>query len=304
MRQATKLIAHLVQSAFTMVEKWLFGYLRPAQTSPALGTLGDLTRGRAELVAENALLRHQHGILRRQVKRPQLTKGDRVGLLFWASRLPHWRQALLIVQPETVLRWHREGFRLFWKLRSRAGRARPGLPPTTIDLIQRMASENPLWGAERIRGELLKPPAAGLATGRWWGKVGIKVSQRSVQKYLRATRARPAPSQNWATFLKTHAADIFVCDFLQVVDVLFCRLYLFFIIELETRRVVHVGVTREPTQAWVAQQWREATPYGQVPRFVIRNNDGKYGHEFDEAAEAYGTEVIHTPYRAPLFSLT
>ena len=90
-----------------------------------------------------------------------------------------------------------------------------------------------------------------------------------------------------------------MCDFLQVVDVCFRQLYLFFIIELETRRVVHVGVTREPTQAWVVQQWREATPYGQVPRFVIRDNDGKYGHEFDQTAEAYGTEVIHTPYRAP-----
>jgi transposase InsO family protein len=268
-----------------LVESWLFGYLRPSRVSPVLGVASDLARSRAELIAENALLRHQLGILQRQVKRPQLTKGDRVGLLFWASRLRNWKQALLIVQPETLLRWHREGFRLFWKLRSRAGAARPGLPQATIDLIQRMASENPLWGAERIRGELLK--------------VGIKVAKRSIQKYLRGMRTRPAPSQNWAVFLKNHSADIFVCDFLQVVDVFFQQLYLFFIIELETRRVVHVGVTREPTQTGVVQQWREATPYGEAPRFVIRDNDGKYGHEFDEAAEASGTEVIHTPYRAP-----
>jgi transposase InsO family protein len=112
-------------------------------------------------------------------------------------------------------------------------------------------------------------------------------------------RPRPAPSQTWATFLKTHAADIFVCDFLQVVDVCFSQLYLCFSIELGTRRIVHVGVTREPTQAWVAQQWREATPDGQVPRFVIRDNDGKYGHEFDSTVQSYGTEAIHTPYRAP-----
>ena len=285
MLQATTLISRLAQVAIALVETWLFGNLRHAQASPALGTLGDLTRSRAELIAENALLRHQLGILRRQIKRPQLTKRDRVGLLFWASRLRHWKQALLIVQPETLLRWHREGFRLFWKLKSRAGRARPGLPQTMIDLIQRMARENPLWGAERIRGELLK--------------VGIKVAKRSIQKYLRAMPARPTPSQNWATFLKTHAADIFVCDFLQVVDVFFYQLYLFFIVELKTRRIVHVGVTREPTQAWVAQQWREATPYGQSPRFVIRDNDNKYGHEFDQTVEAHGTKVIHTPYRAP-----
>ena len=285
MLQLQALFCRLVRSAIALIESWLFYYLRPARTSPTLGTLGDLTRSRAELIAENALLRHQLVILRRQVKRPQLTKGDRVGLLFWASRLRHWKQALLIVQPETLLRWHREGFRLFWKLKSKAGRARPGLSQTTIDLIQRMASENPLWGAERIRGELLK--------------VGVKVAKRSIQKYLRAMPARPTPSQNWASFLKTHAADIFVCDFLQVVDVAFQQLYLFFIIELGTRRVVHVGVTREPTQAWVAQQWREATPYGQVPRFVIRDNDNKYGHEFDQTVEAHATKVIHTPYRAP-----
>ena len=98
-------------------------------------------------------------------------------------------------------------------------------------------------------------------------------------------RPKPAPSQTWATFLKTHATDIVTCDFLQVVDVFFCQVYLFFIIELGTRRVVHVGVTREPTQAWVAQQWREATPYGQIPRFVIRDDNGKYGHEFERDSE-------------------
>jgi putative transposase len=239
MLQASTLISRLARSAIALVETWLFGYLHPSRVSPALGAVSDLTRSRSELIAENALLRHQLGILRRQVKRPQLTKRDRVGLLFWVSRLRRWKQALLIVKPETLLRWHREGFRLFWKLKSRAGRARPGLPQTTIALIQRMASENPLWGAERVRGELLK--------------VGIHVAKRSIQKYLRAMRARPAPSQNWATFLKTHAADIFVCDFLQVVDVFFYQLYPFFIVELKTRRIVHVGVTREPTQAWVAQ---------------------------------------------------
>jgi putative transposase len=108
-------------------------------------------------------------------------------------------------------------------------------------------------------------------------------------------RPKSAPSQTWATCLKPHAADIFVIDFLPVVSVCFRQRYLCFIIELGTRQVVHVGVTREPTQAWVVQQWREATPYGQVPRFVIRDNDGKYGQEFDSMVQSYGTEVIHTP---------
>ncbi len=208
-----------------------------------LSTLGDVTRTRAELIAENALLRHQLGILRRQVKRPQLTKGDRVGLLFWASRLAHWRQALLIVKPDTLLRWHREGFRLFWRWKTRARKVRPRLPQPTIDLIRRMATDNLLWGAERIRGELLK--------------VGIHVAKRSVQKYLRRLRPKPAPSQTWATFLKTHGADIFACDFLPVVDVFFRHLYLYFIIELGTRRIVLGAEIFEQDRGNLSQdKWR------------------------------------------------
>ncbi len=285
MLRVTTLISHLLRSLGNRLEQWLFGYLLPSWASPVLATLGDVTRTRAELIAENVLLRQQLGILRRQVKRPQLTKADRVGLLFWASRLAHWRQALLIVKPETLLRWHREGFRLFWRWKIRAGKARTRLPQSTIDLIRRMATDNPLWGAERIRGELLK--------------VGIHVAIRSIQKYLRRLRPKPAPSQSWATFVKTHAADTFACDFLPVVDVFFRHLYLYFIIELGTRRIVHVGVTNAPNQSWVAQQWREATPNGQVPRFIIRDNDSKYGHEFDQAVKASGTKVIRTPVRAP-----
>ncbi len=148
-----------------------------------------------------------------------------------------------------------------------------------------MATDNQLWGAERIRGEL--------------PKVGIHVAKRSIQKYLRQLRPQPVPSQSWAMFLKTHVADIFACDFVPVVGVFFRHLYLYFIIELGTRRIVHVGVTGAPIQTWVAQQWREVTPNGQVPRFIMRDNDSKYGHEFDQAVKASGTKVIRTPVRAP-----
>jgi putative transposase len=193
--------------------------------------------------------------------------------------------ALLIVKPDALLRWHREGFRLFWRWKTRARKARPRLPQPTIDLIRRMATDNLLWGAERIRGDLIK--------------VGIHVAKRSIQKYLHRLRPKPASGQSWARFLKTHATDTFACGFLPVVDVFSRHLYLFFIIELGTRRIVHVGVTSAPNQTWVAQQWREATPYGQVPRFIIRDNDSKYGHEFDQVVKASGTMVIRTPIRAP-----
>lgn len=155
----------------------------------------------------------------------------------------------------------------------------------TIDLIQQMARDNPLGGAERIRGELLK--------------LGIRVSKRTIQQYTRpAPQSRP-PGQTWATFLRNHAHQIWACDFVQVTDLLFRPLFAFFLVELESRRVVHVGVTRHPLVGRVAQQLREAPPYGERPRFLLRDNDGKYGARFAQVAEASGITVVRTPVRAP-----
>jgi len=218
-------------------------------------------------------------------KQPAFTPLDRGLLVLLASRLRTWAGALLIVQPETLLRWHREGFRLFWRRKS-APRTQPSpLAPATIALIKRMAGDNPLWGAERIRGELLK--------------LDIRVSKRTIQKYMRAApRARPR-GQAWATFLRNHAHETWACDFLQVTDLLFRPLFAFFLVELGSRRVVHVGVTRHPTDTWVARQLREATPYGVRPRFLLRDNDGKYGARFAALAAASGITVLRTPVRAP-----
>ncbi len=147
-----------------------------------------------------------------------------------------------------------------------------------------MARDNRLWGAERIRGELLK--------------LNIHVSKRTIQKDMRQERARPS-SQTWSTFLHNHAHEIWACDFLPVTDVFFRSLFAFFVIELQSRKVVHVGVTRHPTDAWVAQQLREATPYGQAPRFLIRDNDAKFGPLFARVAGSSNIEVLKTPYHAP-----
>jgi putative transposase len=196
---------------------------------------------------------------------------------------------LLIVQPDTLLRWHRAGFRLFWKRRSRTASRKPKIPVETVDLIKRMAVENRLWGAERIRGELLK--------------LDIRVCKRTIQKYMRQSRkqgpSERKPNQNWCTFVRNHTSQVWSCDFLPVYDLLFRPLFLFFIIELGSRRVVHFGVTRSPTDEWTAQQLREATPFGQAPRFLIRDNDGKYAESFACVAEASGIEVLRTPYKAP-----
>ncbi len=273
--------------ALRAVHRRLLAWTRPAIGPPGGSTVGDLTRTKAALIAENAFLRQQLVVLSRQGKRPVLHPADRLRLVLLARLDRGWRAALLIVQPDTLLRWHRQGFRLVWRARSRGATKRPQVPAETVAAITRLAAENRLWGAERIRGELLK--------------LGIRVGKRTVQRHLRAARA-PQPSgsrQTWATFLRNHAHGTWACDFLPVVDLGFRSLFAFFVVELGSRRVVHLGVTRHPTDAWVAQQLREATPFDQRPRYLIRDNDGKYGPAFAGVAEASGITVLRTAYRAP-----
>ncbi len=270
----------------------LRGYLwaRPAVATHAAGTAGDLLRGRVQLLAENALLRQQQLVLRRSAKRPVVTSADRALLVLLAGRVRAWRQALLLVQPGTLLLWHRAGFRTLWRRQSRPGPGRPPLPDATVALMRRLAAEHPRWGAERIRGELLK--------------LGIRVAKRTVQAYLPGTRTPWPRGQTWAAFLRNHAPDIWAGDFLPVTDLAFRQLFAFFIVELASRRVVHVGVTRHPTDTWVAQQLREATPFDQRPRFLIRDNDNKYGTQFDRVAVASGIRTWRTPTRAPRANAT
>ena len=241
-------------------------WTRPVPIAVAAGATAHATRSRSALLLENALLRHQLVVLSRAVARPRLTAADRGLLMRLASRLRPWTDALIIVRPDTVLRWHCRGFRPSWKHQSRARSRAPRIPRGTIDLIRQLARENRLWGADRIRGELLKRDP--------------RVSKRTLQRYLRQARPPRPPGQAWATFLHNHAPDIWACDFLPVTDLLFRPMCAFFVIALGARRVVHVGVTRHPTDAWVAQQLREAPPFGVAPRFPIRDNDGKYGAAF------------------------
>jgi len=260
-------------------------WTRPLSPGLLRGALGDATRSNAQLIAENALLRQQLIVLRRQVKRPHVTPTDRLLLVALARCTRTWRDALLIVQPDTLLRWHRAGFRLIWRAKSTAVPHAPKIPAETIVLIRAMAADNRLWGAERIRGELLK--------------VGIRVSKCTVQRHMRRTRPPRTPNQGWATFLCNHAPDVWACDFVQVTDLCFRTLFAFFIVEHASRRVIHVGVTRHPTDMWAAQQLREATPFGQQPRYLLRDNDSKYGSTFARVAASSGTEILTTPHRAP-----
>jgi putative transposase len=263
---------------------------KPDNHSLALNAALDMTRSKSELVLENALLRQQLAVLRRQIQRPKLSWRDRALIILLASKLRSWKQALAIVQPDTVLRWHRDLFRRIWKRKTRSGK-KPGRPPLAeeiVALIKQMAEENRTWGAKRIRGELLK--------------LGLRVSKSAIQKYIQEVRKSLPPKQNWSTFLRNHASQIWACDFLQTYDVFFRTVLVFVIIELGSRRLVHFGVTRHPTDAWIAQQLRNATPFGEGPRFLLRDNDRKYGASFDRVTA--GIDVLKTPYKAPKANAT
>jgi transposase InsO family protein len=195
-----------------------------------------------------------------------------------------WRRHLTLVTPETVMRWHRQGWRLLWWWRSRARAGHPRLNAEVRELIARIARENPSWGAERIRGELLK--------------LGVVVSKRSVQQYRRRGPARP-PSQSWRTFLRNHRASIWAADLLTVQTLTYRTLYVLLFVGHDRRELVHLNVTSSPTAAWVWRQLIEATPWGCTPRYLVRDRDAVYGREFVQRARRLGVETLLTPVRAP-----
>jgi putative transposase len=269
------------------VKQRLRRWTKPDNQPLAPNAFLDLTRSKSELVLENALLRQQLIVLQRHVKRPALTWPDRALLVFIASMLPTWKTALVIVPPDTLLRWHRDLFRRIWRRKSKrkGKKGREPLAEDIVTLIKAMAKDNRTWGAERIRSELLK--------------LGIAVAKSTIQRYINQVRSPVPTKQTWATFLHNHAKDIWAVDFLQTYDLFFRAIFVFVVIELGSRRLVHFGITRSPNDAWVAQQLREATPFGEGPRFLIRDNDNKFGHAFDRVAKGTDIEVLTTPYQAP-----
>jgi putative transposase len=260
-------------------KQYLKQWTKPATATLVTGAVLDLTRSRADLIAENVMLRQQLIVPKRQVKRPPLTNFDRIRLVLAARCTQFWQQALFIVQPDTLLRWHRDPFRRYWRRKSKSKRRKPRIAPEAMSLIRKMAKENRLWGAKRIRGELLK--------------LGVRVSKRTIQNYM--PKMRRKPSQTWTTFLKNHAGGIWASDFTVVHDLLFRPWYTFVVIELQTRRIVHTAVTHSPYDDWTAQQLREATPWGKGPKYLIRDRDDKYGALFSHLAKGTGIKVLKTP---------
>lgn len=283
-----RLLTYLKSLAFHVVTE-LSGRLKrwttPLTETLVGGVVNDAAKSKPDLIVENALLRQQLIVLKRQVKQVKLKGHERLLLVLLASKVRAWRQTLLLVKPETLLGWHRHLFRLLWKRKSATRNRQSRVRADTIALIRQMARDNRLWGAERIQGELRQ--------------LGIKLCKRTIQKYMRAERPSRPHGQTWSTFLKNHAAQIWACDFLPVIDFRFRQLYAFFIIELGSRRVVHFGVTRHPPDTWLAQQLREATPFDTHPTYLIRDNDSKFAAEFARVAAGRDIQILKIPYRAP-----
>lgn len=243
--------------------------------------------------AELLLLRHQLRVVRRQVKRPQLDLADRAIMAALSRRVSRASLVGMLVQPETVLGWHRELVRRKWAaFGRRRGPGRPSLDAEIQGLILRVAKVNPKWGCVRIRGELLK--------------LGHVVSATAIRKLLRRNRIGPAPLRSrlsWMAFLRAQASAIVLTDFLSIDTVLLKRLYVLLYMELATRRVIWFAVTERPTADWVSQQARnlcwELAEIGVGARFLVHDHDAKYGGDSDLVFKAEGIEVIRTPIGAP-----
>jgi transposase InsO family protein len=232
----------------------------------------DLFKSRCRLEAENLFLRHQLSVaLRRTPARVRLRGSDRA-LLVWMSRLwPGLLGAAQIVQPETILRWHRAGFKAFWRWKSRKRAGRPKIDRGLRDLIRRMSGENPKWGASRIHGELLM--------------LGFEVAQSTVSKYMEQDGP---PSQSWKTFLLNHAQAIAAIDLCVVPTLTFERLFAFLVLGHGRRQLLWFEVTRHPTAQWLARQITEAFPWTSAPDYLVRDNDRAYGHVFTSRVRAMG----------------
>jgi transposase InsO family protein len=252
--------------------------------SAFLASLFASFRSRAALQLEIFALRHQLGVLKRSVKKPKLTPFDRFLWAWLCGAWAEWRSALSIVKPDAVIAWHRKGFRLFWTWKVRRGQAgRPTVPKDVCELIRKMSRDNPMWGAPRIHGELLKP--------------GIDIGETSVSQYM--LRHRKPPSQTWRTFLDNHLNSLVSVDFFTVPTIRFQILYVFLVLAHDRRRVVHFAVTAHPTAEWTAQPLREAFPRDTAPRYLLRDRDRIFGQDFVDQVKAMGIKQVLSAPRSP-----
>src|SRR6202047_307670 len=246
-----------------------------------------LFRTRRSLLLENLVLRQQLAVLKRKRTRPRLGIFDKLFWVFARRFWSGWKGALIIVDPETVVRWHRAGFHLYWRLISkvRTHVGRKQMPKEIRELIFRMVAENARWGAPRIHGELLM--------------LGFDVSERTISRWMKRAPREPQPAKRWLAFLRNHREAIAAMDFFTVPTATFSLLYCFFVISHDRRRILHSNVTKHPTSMWIVQQLREAFPYELAPRFLIFDRDAKYGLEVPVAVRSMALRPIRSSFRSP-----
>ncbi len=238
----------------------------------------------ADTQLEIVALRHQITVLQRKIPKPRLKSVDRRLWVFLSRFWSRWRSALMLVKPDTVINWHRRGFRWYWTWKVRHGKVgRASVPKNTRVLIRTMSRNNVLWGAPRIHSELLK--------------LGIQVSQASVAKYM-VRHSRP-PSQTWRTFLKNHVSLMLSVDFFTVPTISFHVLYVFVVLAHDRRRILHFNVTAHPTAEWTARQIVEAFPFDSAPRCLLRDRDRIYGYEFRKQLEVMDIHEVLSAPRSP-----
>lgn len=241
-------------------------------------------KSRRQLVLENMALRQQVVMLRQSVKRPRTSMADKLFWILMSRYVDDWRKILHALHPDTVVRWHRQGFRLYWRWRSRGAKpGRPAIDDALRKLIREMQAANIGWGAPRIHGELLK--------------LGIDVSQATVSKYM--LHLKKPPSQTWRTFLNNHAECLAAMDFFTVPTAGFRVLYVFVVLSHDRRQVVHFNVTEHPTAKWTAQQLVEAFPFDLAPRFLLRDRDAIYGDRVRRRIKRLGIDEVITAPRSP-----
>jgi len=248
-----------------------------------LRTFRSAVRTRRELALENLALRQQLAVWKARRPRPRVTEMDRIFWMVLSRVWENWRSSLQVVRPETVVRWHRRGFRLYWAWKSQRRSGRPMISTELRDLIRRMSCANPLWGAPRIHGELLK--------------LGLTVSQATVSKYM--VRPRRPPSQAWRTFLKNHAEHLIALDFFTVPTATFRVLFVLVMLTHSRRRLVHFNVTEHPTAEWTARQLLEACGLEEAPRYLIRDRDQVYGERFSRQAKTLDIREAVIAPRSP-----
>ena len=254
---------------------------------PLFGLFIRSVYSRSDLLLENLALRQQLAALERRCSRPRFSTPDR---LFWVilRRLwPDWRRVLILVQPETVIRWHRAGFKLYWKWlsRNRRGVGRRSVSRELRELIFRMIVENSTWGAPRIHGELKM--------------LGYDISERSVLRWMKKLPRSPEPAKGWMAFLINHREAIAAMDFFTVPTLTFGVLYCFFVIAHDRRRILHFNVTRHPTSAWAIQQLREAFPYDSAPGYLIFDRGTNFNQEVIDTVKGFGIQPKRTSFRSP-----